>query len=96
MLLFRSVAFDIQSVVNVTIDQLCLKFKQLLVSFNQWYIDDSLDQLRLCLIFDQLCKLLNQLCMLPFPCFRSVVFDIRSVLYFIQSVVYVTFSISCV
>ena len=80
MLLFRSVTFDIQSVVHVTLfDQLNLIFEQLLVSFNQWYIDDSFDQLRLCLIFDQLCNLLNQFCMLPFPSFRSAVIDIRSV-----------------
>ena len=80
MLLFRSVTFDIQSVVHVTLfDQLSLIFEQLLVSFNQWYIDDSFDQLRLCLIFDQLCNLLNQFSMLPFPSFRSAVIDIRSV-----------------
>ena len=80
MLLFRSVAFDIQSVVYVTLfHQLSLRYEFLLISFNQWYIDDSFDQLRLCLVFDHLCNLLNQFCMLPFPSFRSVVFDIRSV-----------------
>ena len=81
---FRSVAFDIRSVLcfiqSVVFDiRSVLCFIQSVV-----YVTLIFNQLRL--IFDQLYMLL----------FRSVAFDIRSVVSFFQSVVYVTFSISCV
>ena len=59
MLLFRSVAFDIRSVVCLIFDQLCLIFDQLLVTFDQLYMllfrSVAFDiQSVVCLIFDQL------------------------------------------